>query len=313
MNHLGVDYGGTFTKLLLVDVERHDRVAVRTETVQTPSGGRALEELAVLVDRFVGADGIGSLGVTIAGLLNADGRTVDVCSNMPWLLGTDPAAVLSEALGAPGLALNDGEAAATAEAVLGAGRQWDDVFMVALGTGIAGAHVVDGKVRRGAHGAAGEVGHVATGDGRLCSCGQRGCLEVSIGGRALATRWAQERQIPTIATAKDVIAAAAAGDIVARRLLDEATTALARGLLGIVTLIDPAAIIVGGGLSNAREWILDPAIAKSRRWATFHQLPPIVAADLGVLAGAWGAALASERVCAQAGSRIPVPDPVEQA
>jgi glucokinase len=299
MNYLGIDYGGSFTKLLLVDAVGAGRVAVREDTVPTPSGESALDELAALVSAFLGEDSVDAFGVTVAGLLSEDGRTVAVSTNMPWLVGRDPVAALSLALGVPGAALNDGEAAAMAEAVLGAGRRWDDVFMIALGTGIAGAHVVDGVVRRGAHGAAGEVGHIATGTGRLCSCGQRGCLEVALGGRSLAARWAEERGLAAATTAKAVVEAASAGDPVAIRLLGEAAAALARSLLGIVSLIDPAVIVIGGGLSNARQWILEPAIAQAEQAATFHHMPPIVAAELGVHAGAWGAVLAAEDVVAR--------------
>jgi glucokinase len=296
MRLLGIDYGGSFTKLLLVDHDGAHRAVLREETVPTPSGTAGLDDLARIAARFAGPEGIAAYGVTVAGLLSADGRTVGVSTNMPWLVGRDPVATLTAAIGAPGAILNDGEAAATAEAVLGAGRRWDDVFMIALGTGIAGAHVVGGTVRRGAHGAAGEVGHIATGDGRLCSCGQRGCLEVSLGGRALAARWAEESGRPVGTSAKAVVDAAEAGDPIAVRLLEEATSGLARSILGIVSLIDPAAIVIGGGLSNARERILEPAIAKARRAATFHQVPPIVPAELGAYAGAWGAVLAAERV-----------------
>jgi len=289
---LGVDVGGTQTKLLLADVagERHDDV--RHAVVPTPVGGVAM--LGDAVAEFLGDDRVDGVGVSVPGILGADG-TVLVSTNVPWLDGTRPAAALADRLGAPGVVVQDGTAAARAEALLGAGRGRDDIFVVALGTGIAGAHVVDGIVQSGAHRAAGELGHMASGTGRVCSCGQRGCLETEIGGRMIAARWDEIRGA-TGATARDLVAAADAGDERAIALIDEATSALAQTLLAMIALLDPGTIVIGGGLANARERILEPAIRKTRERATFHQVPPILAARLGLWGGAWGGVLAAEEL-----------------
>src|SRR5690606_11922672 len=136
-----------------------------------------LEGAAVAADAFA---------VTVAGTLDPSTGIVGRSANLPWLDGIAPADRLSARLGIPGWAVQDGEAAALAEARLGAGRGSDDVFVLALGTGIAGAHVVSGQVRRGAHGAAGEIGHMqVVHNGVVCSCGQIGCLETAIGGNQL--------------------------------------------------------------------------------------------------------------------------------
>ncbi|RSM72554.1 sugar kinase [Actinoplanes sp. ATCC 53533] len=290
---LGIDYGGTHSKLLLA----RDGAAVRQAQFPTHRGPGALRRLAEQVDGFLDGERPAALGVTIAGILDeATGRVV-TSVNLPWLDGTDPVGDLTGLLGVAGVAVQDGHAAATAEVTLGAARAHgdiDDIFVLTLGTGIAGAHIVDGVLRRGAHNAAGEIGHMGTGEGRRCGCGQRGCLESEIGGDQLVARWHEAGGgIPAGGTAKDLVAAAAAGDERAVTLLDRATTALGRSLLGVIALLDPGLIIVGGGLAQAHEWIFEPAVRKTVDGATFHRLPPIVPAALGVWAGAWGATIAA--------------------
>lgn len=291
--YLGVDYGGTQTKLLLTREEDGVHRRMRQAMVPTPRGDLALDVLGMRTAEFLGAERPRAFGLTVAGVIDDAAGVVRRSTNMSWLEGRKPADELARTLGFPGRAVHDGAAAAAAEALLGAGRGHDDVFVLALGTGIAGAHVIDGKVRRGVHGAAGEVGHLSTGVGRSCSCGQRGCLESEIGGTRLGSRWDAERGVEQRSTAKDVVTASAAGDPLAIRLVDKATSALARTLLAIVAVVDPGAIVIGGGLSNSREWIVQPAIDKAHAAATFHLLPPIVTAELGSWAGAWGASLAA--------------------
>lgn len=299
---LGIDYGGTSSKLLLARCDGDAFTHVRSHRIVTP---RSLPALAASASAFLGPDHPAALGITVPGVLDEATGTVRASTNLPWLTGANPARELAAALGVPAVAVHDGNAAAAAEATLGAGRGSDDLFVLALGTGIAGAHIVGGQLRRGAHGAAGEVGHIGSGTGRLCSCGQRGCLESEVGGAQLAARWAESRAATIKVTggiravddgARSVVEAASSGDPAAIALLDDATTTLSHSLLGIVALIDPGLIVIGGGLAESRTWILDPVVHKTTRGATFHRLPPIVPAELGVWAGAWGAVLAaSER------------------
>jgi len=289
---LGIDYGGTHTKLMLVS-EQGDEVGRAT----VPSG--SLDELGAAARGFLDASEHTATGfaVTIAGTLDPATGVVGRAANMSWLNGTRPAESLAGMLGIRGRAVQDGEAAATAEARLGAGRGSDDVFVIALGTGIAGAHVVDGTVRRGAHGAAGEIGHIpVAGNGVRCSCGQTGCLETAIGGTKVAARWGELGGSPAAgATALDVVRAAEAGDGAARAALDAAAQALGRAILELAALVDPGLIVVGGGLSRSPQWTVDPAVDAARAGATFHTIPEVRLATLGVWAGARGAALLAPR------------------
>lgn len=288
---LGVDNGGTRVKLLLARETGGRLEHVRTDDAPTPRGPAAMDELASLTRAFLADDRADAFGITVAGILDEASGVVTTSANMRWLEGLAPARELADRLDLPGEAVQDGVATAIAEAILGAGRGADDVFVLALGTGIAGAHVVDGAVRKGAHGGAGEIGHLATGRGEKCTCGQSGCLESVLGGTRLGARWDRARGVGAASTALDVVLAAERGDGTARAILDEATTALANGLLSVMAMIDPGVIVIGGGLSNSPTWIIDPAIDKARRQATFHSVPPIVRAQLGSWAGAWGAAV----------------------
>ena len=292
---LGIDYGGTRTKLVLRATA--DRRVLGREEVATGD----LPDLAEHVRSFVDGAQVQRFGMSVAGTFDAATGVVGRSTNMPWLDGTAPADALTELVGIPGVAVQDGIATAIAEAAVGAGRGAQDVFVIALGTGIAGAHVVRGEVRAGAHGGAGEIGHLIVGGGHLCSCGQTGCLETLIGGAQLGRRWAEKATGRDAAagapgpagavTAREVVAAAEAGDRAAQKVLDRGAQALARALLHVSALIDPGVLVFGGGLARSPEWTVHPAVRFAQQTATFHELPQVRLAELGVWAGAHGALL----------------------
>jgi glucokinase len=303
---LGIDYGGTSTKLLLAAAGVQEAVPVAQARIPTPRGSAALDELAAHVEAFAAGRTVRGAAVTVAGIVDDCGVVV-TSSNLPWLAGVAVGEVLGARLGFAVVPVHDGRAAARAEAVLGAGRGHEDTYVVALGTGVGSAHVVRGVVELGAHNAAGEIGHISQDEhGLPCSCGQRGCLETFIGGAHLARRWrevvaaegyASPEELEAL-TAQDLVAAVRAGHPAAGAIIAEATTALARGLLGMLATVDPGRVVVGGGLGQAPDVILEPTIAQLRARATFHQIPPIVPATLGTWAGAWGAALTADELAA---------------
>lgn len=303
---LGIDYGGTSTKLILGSPEPGcTPTPVAEQLIDSPRGGHALAELARAVGDFLGSHRIATAGISVPGLIGADG-VVRAAVNLPWLAGRHLAQEAGDLLGVPVQVLNDGHAAAYAEAVLGAGRDYDDSFIVALGTGIASKHVIGGHVRTGAHQGAGEIGHiVCEPGGRLCSCGQRGCLETVIGGSHLARRWQEAietsrsaRRADSRVTAADLARAAHQGDPRARAIADAAADGLATVLLGVIATIDPGVIVIGGGIAQSHEELVAPAIEAIGRRATFHHLPQILPAGLGPWAGAWGAALGARDLLA---------------
>ncbi len=307
---LGIDHGGTSTKLLLAAAGVDTATPVAQRTVTTAHGEAALEELIAEAGRFVAGRDVLAGAVTVAGIVDDHG-VVTTSANLPWLEGVAVGAAIGRRLGFPVTAVHDGRAAARAEAVLGAGRGHDDIYVIVLGTGVGSAHVVRGAVETGAHQAAGEIGHISQDEaGWPCTCGQRGCLETFIGGAHLARRWravaAHEDSVPAQdaarLSARDLVAAARAGHAGAAAILAEATTALARGLLGVIATVDPGRIVIGGGLGQASDAILEPTLAKVRERATFHHVPPVVSATLGPWAGAWGAVLTADELLGAARS-----------
>jgi glucokinase len=296
---LGIDCGGTNTKLLLATASDGRAVALHRTHFPTPHGDGALHQIAGRARSLTSGHDLESFAIAVPGIIDDDTGEVAASTNLRWLERLRPAASIETALGIPGRILHDGAAAAVAEVALGAGHGHSDVFVIALGTGVAGAHVVDGAVRRGSHGGAGEIGHVSQGPGLRCSCGQEGCLETFIGGTQLGARWAEAGGLASLAdtlhapTAKDLARAAEANNPAALMVWDQATTALAKGILGLVALIDPGLIVIGGGVARAGDLVLGPTVSKARELATFHRLPDIVPAALGMWAAAWGAILAA--------------------
>jgi glucokinase len=193
-------------------------------------------------------------------------------------------------LGLPAVLGHDVRAGGVAEARLGAGRGASHVLFVGIGTGIAAAHVVDGRASAGAHGAAGEIGHVVVRPGGpLCGCGGRGCLEAVASAAAVGRRYGELTGTP--ATAAEVAARAAQGEPAASTVWREAVEALADGLVTGQALFDAEVVVVGGGLAGAGDALLGPLREAVRQRLTFHREPRLVRAALGDEAGCLGAGL----------------------
>jgi glucokinase len=199
---------------------------------------------------------------------------------------------------------HDVRAGGLAEGRVGAGRDAERFLFVALGTGIAGAIGLPSgpgpgsggvvRVEAGAHGFAGEIGHVVVRPGGPeCGCGRRGCLETLASAAAVTRAWAEASGDPA-ATAAGCAAAVVAGDPRATEVWRAAVEALADGLLTGITLLDPAVLIVGGGLAEAGGTLFSPLRAAVRSRLTFEREPLIVPAALGDSAGCLGAALLAQ-------------------
>lgn len=307
---VGVDVGGTKVLGALVD---HDGAVVASEQRPTPpqdAPGAAASVVATVVEvvRALAEQGdVAGVGVAVAGRVDPDRRRVRSAANLGWdhqPLADD----VEAATGLPAVVENDANAAAWAEHRFGAGAGYDDVVMVTVGTGIGGGLVLGGRLLRGASGSGGELGHaVHVAGGLPCGCGRAGCFEQYASGRALvreARRLATER--PDDATAllarsgspdgisgHDATTAALAGDPLARKAFALVGEHLGRGLADLAEVLDPQAFVVGGGVSEAGDLLLDPAREALRRelpdWLP-GDVPPVLAAVLGNRAGAIGAA-----------------------
>jgi glucokinase len=200
--------------------------------------------------------------------------------------------LLSERLDGIPVALgHDVRTGGLGEGRLGAGKGADRFLFVPLGTGIAGAIGIAGRIEPGAHGSAGEIGHIVVRPGGTdCSCGQRGCLERYASASAVSLAWAEATGDPE-ADAADCAKAVESGDPRARQVWQEAVEALADGLVTALTLLDPRTLIIGGGLAEAGETLFTPLRAAVEERVTFQKLPTIVPAALGDTAGCLGAGL----------------------
>lgn len=307
MRAVGIDVGGTKCRALLVEIEigtgavafegdRRNRSAatVRCDVladtkVNTPADATLVDVIVGLIDECGPVDAV---GVGLPGLVTRDG-VVRTSPHLAWVTEWDAARELSQRTRRPVVVDNDATCATVAEWMLGAGERCDDMWLVTLGTGIGGGLIAGGEVRRGAHGHAGEIGHIhlggiATGGRDIeCPCGQRGCWEALASGAALARRAGSP-------SGEDVVARVRAGDAAAREALVDWADAVARGLAMLVNVSDPRRIVIGGGVSEAADVILEPIRRAMPRycygWPT-RELPDVVAASLGARAGALGAAL----------------------
>ncbi|WP_225845460.1 ROK family protein [Streptomyces sp. HPF1205] len=229
-------------------------------------------------------------GVAVPGIVDeADGVAV-YAANLGWR-DVPLRSALAERLGLPVALGHDVRAGGLAEGRMGAGRGADRFLFVALGTGIAGAIGIGGRIEAGAHGCAGEIGHIVVRpDGPACGCGQRGCLEALASAGAVSRAWAAATGDPD-ADAAGCARAVEAGDPRALPVWHEAVDALAAGLVTGLTLLDPRVIVVGGGLAEAGDTLFEPLRAAVGERVTFQQLPLIVPAALGDTAGCLGAGL----------------------
>lgn len=283
---VGVDVGGT--KMLAVALDDGDAVVAALRR-PVPRDGGLVDALRELVcDVAAAADSRPrAVGVGAPGLVDRSGTLV-AAPNLPASAGDSVASDLAAATGWTVRADNDATCATLAEWRTGAGAGSSDMVLVTLGTGIGGGLVMDGAVRRGAHGYAGEIGHMTVvRDGEPCACGRRGCWEAYASGSALA-------RLAGVHDATVVTEAAAAGDPRALEVVEVYGDWVALGLAALVNAVDPEVVVLGGGVMAARDVVLGPV----RRHFTEHlygsrarALPRIEATVHGEEAGAIGAGL----------------------
>ncbi|MEU3983040.1 ROK family protein [Streptomyces sp. NPDC026672] len=231
-----------------------------------------------------------AVGVAVPGIVDEAHGTAVYSANLGWR-DVPLRALIAGRLGVPVALGHDVRTGGLAEGRIGAGRGADRFLFVALGTGIAGAIGSDGRVEAGAHGFAGEIGHIVVRPGgAACPCGQRGCLERYASAAAVSEAWAAAGGQQD-ADAADCAKAVVSGDPNAVRVWQEAVDALADGLVTALTLLDPRTLIVGGGLAEAGDVLFAPLREAVRRRVTFQKLPSIVPAALGDTAGCLGAGL----------------------
>jgi glucokinase len=290
---LALDIGATRIKAALIGPDGGRLAELRRPTGRRDGPAAVLTRVAdVAAEAAALPRGmtISRVGIAVCGAVGPDGLVTAV--NLGWEaepVGT----VVADRLALPVTVLNDAHAGGIGEGGFGAARDMHDYLYVSLGTGIGAAVVRDGQVVTGAHGRAGELGHVSVDPrGRLCACGSRGCLETFMSAAAIEARWLEVHGHPL--TARKIIDEVIARDPDATALWHEAIQALAAGLLTVMSLIDPAAIVLGGGLSGAGDRLIEPLAAAVRAGSrTFHAGTELRLAALGDWSGCVGAAAAA--------------------
>jgi glucokinase len=241
-------------------------------------------------------------GVAVPGIVDAENGVAAYAANLGWRDVPLRDLLAARLDGVPVALGHDVRSGGLAEGRIGAGHGADRFLFVPLGTGIAGAIGIDGRVEAGAHGFAGEIGHIVVRPGGSpCPCGQNGCLERFASASAVGRAWAEASENPK-ADAADCARAVAAGDPVARAVWQSAVDALADGLVTAITLLDPRLVIIGGGLAEAGETLFTPLRDAVRQRVTFQKLPSVVPAALGDTAGCLGAGLLAWDLLATANS-----------
>jgi glucokinase len=301
---IGVDIGGTKVAALLVDTG--GRVLDRTERATPRDDLEASIETVVAAARDVRSDDVVAVGIGAAGLVDFAAGAIRFAPNNAWR-ETPLRDRVSDALGLPSLLDNDANAAAWAEYRFGAGRGTQELLCVAVGTGIGGGIITGGRLLRGARGFGGEIGHtIVEPGGPRCGCGNEGCWEQVASGFAIQRlgREAARRESgsalaslaggdPDGVTGRMVTRAARSGDPVAVAILAGVGRRLGEGIAGLINVLDPELVVVGGGASEAGDLLLDPAREASRgavEGRRHRPEVPILAAELGNDAGAIGAA-----------------------
>jgi glucokinase len=305
---IGIDVGGT--KVLGGVVDESGKVLLTARRDTPREGGKALTQaIADVAQELLAKHPATSVGVSAAGFVSSDRKTILATPNIAGWNGVDLDAELTALIGIPVVIENDANSAAWGEARFGAGRGRKHMLMVTVGTGIGGGIVINGELLRGGFGIAAEVGHMrVVPEGHLCGCGARGCFEQYGSGNALL-RHAREAIAASPDIARNLLArgdgtldgltghaiteAARDGDAVALAAFNTTAQWLGAGIASLAAVLDPECVIIGGGVIDAGEILLRPmrdSLERHMPFAGKRPIPEILAAQLGNEAGLVGVA-----------------------
>jgi len=304
---IGVDVGGT--KVAAGVVDEDGRIVEKVKR-PTPAGepDATADVIADVVLELLNRHRVIAVGIGAAGFVDESRSTVLFAPNLAWR--DEPVKKrVEDRIGRPVVVENDANAAAWAEATLGAARDQRHMLLITVGTGIGAGIVLDGSLYRGHWGSAGEPGHYrVVPDGRLCGCGNRGCWEQYASGNALVTEARDLAQRAPSAAVRllqlgggtaggidgpAVTQAAREGDAGALTCFDIVGSWLGHGLADLAAILDPGCFVIGGGVSEAGEILLGPAreaYHASLTGRTHREFADVRLAQLGPDAGLIGAA-----------------------
>lgn len=309
---IGFDVGGTSLKAALVSAQGQIQQIASAPTPIDALPSQMIAVMAELIQQLqVACTGqLTGVGIGMAGLIDAQQGLVVTSPNLPTWKDVPICQLLSEQVGLPVAIDNDVRAMAMGELRYGAGQGCQDMICLTLGTGVGSALIFNGQIYRGVSLSAGEFGHVTVvpQGGRTCGCGNRGCLETVAGTAGildLAQRFVDRGLAPELQgllateplTPKAIAVAAAAGDSGAQAVWQEVGHWLGLALAGVVNLLNPARIVIGGGVAQAGE-LLFPAIRAALLRHAFErpaQAVTVLPAALGAEAGMIGAAVLAQK------------------
>ncbi len=286
---LGMDLGGSSVKAAVLDQWGEELWSRRREFAPGEDFAGLVGELAAEADSL-SFPRLESCGLAAPGLAAGDARSIaHMPGRLEGLVGLD----WSRRLERPVHVLNDAQAALAGEAWRGAARGLSHVVFLSLGTGVGGAAMVDGRILRGARGRAGHAGHMSLDpDGPADICRTPGSLEMAIGNCSLS-----QRSGGRFSATRDLIGAVRRGDAHASEVWRRSVLGLACGIVSLINLLDPQAVVVGGGVARAGDDLfpLLDRYLEEREWMVSRDRVPVLPARLGDMAGAFGAALSAFR------------------
>ena len=300
----GVDLGGTTVKIAYFDETGKMLHKWEIPTDRTDSGKHILPDIAAAVRGYLQENNLDDasivgVGIGVPGAVTPDG-IVNKCINLGWGV-FNIEKELSDLVGFPVKAGNDATVAAMGECWKGGGQGCRSMVFATLGTGVGGGIVVDGKVIHGIHGAGGEIGHMVLNreETESCGCGKKGCVEQycsATGIVRIAKQFLTRTDTPSVLrnipelTCKDVFDAGKDGDSLALEILEQVYAYMGEFLANICNVVDPEAVVLGGGVSKAGQPLLDGVQRHFGKYV-FHAVSGVrfALATLGNDAGAYGA------------------------
>ncbi len=305
---VGIDIGGT--KVLGGVVDETGAIISRARRDTPAEGGVALTQaIADVALELMKDSEIESVGVSVAGFISADRKTILATPNIKDWNGVNLDYELTSRIGLPVVIENDANSAAWGEFKFGAGRGKENILMLTVGTGIGGGIVVNSNLHRGSFGIAAEIGHLRiVPNGLLCGCGAHGCFEQYGSGTALLRHGREVIKLhPDRASnilkrgdgsiegvnGSAITEAARDGDELALSIFQTTGDYLGAGIASLAVILDPEAVVIGGGVIDAGDILLNPirsSVDKYMPFAGKHPHPHIIAAQLGNEAGLVGVA-----------------------
>jgi glucokinase len=278
-----VDVGGSTTKLSLVS----DRgLTGETRTLPTPQALPPRDFLQVVIRELKqlehGASQLGGIGIAVPGFIDENRRLVKTCVNVPWLVGNDWIQLLEDELGIPAILEVDGNAAGLGEHRFGKGRESRRLLVLALGTGVGCAMLINGEPLRFTGGGCGDWGHIYVGGSEHCSAGCQGCLESVLSVRALGGSAERTREL---------IQRARYGDKQSIEALRRAGQVLGAAMASMAAVFEPDLVLLTGGISEAGNLIAEPAAQSFHDIASPLFRVPVRKGSLGAAATVAGAAV----------------------